>query len=424
MAAAAALIAGPPGLESPCGFSASPLDLQGPPGTFLPATHDKGEVTTDILSLLTKDLDKRIQRPSEEPDAPHTFDAPLFVCPGTSESNGYSLFSGDGLKSTRAFGLEFPYLDEFAQTPEEKATELDVGGWSCSFPPSSYTSLYRAQAPGSPLSMTWTGLKDQPLAIDDDCWTHSFEDDFQEDASHVNADIWGSASVIPYTPAGKTHSQISPLSTPCTTASDPDAFGAEVESFCLSGTPSKWHKSAKLVGMISEDGHVFTKVAGADKIRTSAFGNHQKLSSICMIYDQRLRYGGMHRYNYQILSGEIGAADGAGFVFDTQVRRSNLQRMCSIFLNNRGQICFRNQQYVEKLSSTLPRMEVGMWLHLTADLDNLYFHFMLCDYEGNVLGAADVALGPILANMNSVAKSWQSGFFCAIVTKDISVFLE
>jgi hypothetical protein len=199
-------------------------------------------------------------------------------------------------------------------------------------------------------------------------------------------------------------------------------------SLCAGAMPCRWHESAKNVGAVSADGHIFTKTAGAERLRASQSGNYHKLSSICMIYDGCLRCGGLHRYNYQILSGEIGAADGAGFVFDSKVRRSNLQRMRSVFLNNRGQICLRDHERVQKLNATLPRMEVGMWLSLMIDLENLYFHFTLYNSDGVIYGMAEIALGPLLGDLQgwqtNWGKNWQSGFFCAIVTKDISVSLD
>merc|ERR1719412_2358773 len=95
------------------------------------------------------------------------------------------------------------------------------------------------------------------------------------------------------------------------------------------------------------------------------------VSSICMVYDESLRCGGIHQYNYQILNGQVGAADGAGFVFDSKVRRNNIQRMRSVFLNQRGRICLRNNQQVTKLRAQLPPLTVGVCLTLLIDLDSM-----------------------------------------------------
>jgi|EP00427_Karlodinium_veneficum_P010293 hypothetical protein len=183
-----------------------------------------------------------------------------------------------------------------------------------------------------------------------------------------------------------------------------------------------WHESAKSVGTVSQDGHIFTKTCGGERFRTVREGLTQRLSSICMVFDRSLRCGGTHRYHYQILGGEVGPADGAGFVFDSKVRRNNIQRMRAVFLNQRGQICVRNQVQVNKLDVQLPPLQVGMWLSLCIDLDRLNFQFVVCDAHGQVSGMADVGLGKMVEGIWS-SKSLRSGFFCAVLTKDISVSL-
>lgn len=435
----------PPGLQCPPGLSAETRSagcsqtLEGPPGTFLQQgvsieaeVGDKGEVS-EILALLAKDLDKRISRPQAPPQDELLDRGATFAPPGLSQTSNYSLFSGHGLKTTRAFGLEFPMVGglEFTPTSQEEASTINVGGWDCPFPTEQYPCAWNpCMEPGlPPAPLKWTTVQEKPSQLQaDPCGRSHLKASFLKEPRAMHGGHLEYTARVCDVPAEKTQPPDSPLSTaPTTAGSEPEALSTDNESLCLSGTPCKWHKSAKLVGTVSEDGHFFTKVAGAEKIRTTGYGNYQKLSSICMIYDQRLRCGGVHRYSYHILNGEIGPADGAGFVFDSQVRRCNLQNMCSIFLNNRGQICFRNQQHVEKLSSALPRMEVGTWLNFTVDLDNLCFHFLLYDSDGTCRGAAEVSLGSLLANVNMMEKpwqSWRSGFFCAIVTKDISVFLE
>ncbi|CAE7251591.1 unnamed protein product [Symbiodinium natans] len=145
-----------------------------------------------------------------------------------------------------------------------------------------------------------------------------------------------------------------------------------------------------------------------------------ELSSICMVFDSTLRCRGVHRYQYTILSGELGAADGAGFVFDSKVRRNNIQQMRTVFLNQRGVICIRDRQNVRKLKAQLPPLEVGLCLTLTVDLDALQLHFVVSSDQG-VVGIADVCLDGLFDP--TVQANFQSGFFCAVVTKEISVSL-
>ncbi|CAE7709506.1 unnamed protein product, partial [Symbiodinium microadriaticum] len=182
----------------------------------------------------------------------------------------------------------------------------------------------------------------------------------------------------------------------------------------------RWHKSASTVGSISTDGHVFTKSASGQKVVINDRGMPMELSSICMVFDSTLRCRGVHTYQYTILSGELGAADGAGFVFDSKVRRNNIQQMRTVFLNQRGVICIRDRQNVRKLKAQLPPLEVGLCLTLTVDLNTLRLHFVVSAPEG-VVGFAEVCLDGLF-DLTAQA-NFQSGFFCAVVTKEISVSL-
>jgi len=185
----------------------------------------------------------------------------------------------------------------------------------------------------------------------------------------------------------------------------------------------RWHKSAETVGMISEDGHVFTKTAGPRRSRVSEHGATVELASICMVFDASLRCGGVHRYCYEIMDGELGAADGVGFVFDSKVRRNNIQRMRSVFLNQRGRICLRNNHQVTKLQAQLPPLRVGVCLHLLMDLDSLIARFNVSNAQGVLCGSADVSLQGLF-DPSSGALQLRSGFFCAVVTGSITIGLR
>jgi len=165
---------------------------------------------------------------------------------------------------------------------------------------------------------------------------------------------------------------------------------------------------------------VFTKSASGQKVVINDRGMPMELSSICMVFDSTLRCRGVHTYQYTILSGELGAADGAGFVFDSKVRRNNIQQMRTVFLNQRGVICIRDRQNVRKLKAQLPPLEVGLCLTLTVDLNTLRLHFVVSATEG-VVGFAEVCLDGLF-DLTAQA-NFQSGFFCAVVTKEISVSL-
>lgn len=193
-----------------------------------------------------------------------------------------------------------------------------------------------------------------------------------------------------------------------------------------SATPAvptcRWHRSAEAAGEVSGGGHVFTKMAGPRRSRISDRGAHVELASICMVFDESLRCGGIHEYSYQILDGELGPADGAGFVFDSRVRRNNIQRMRSVFLNQRGRICLRNNHQVTKLQAQLPALAVGMTLTLTIDLDSLVARFGINAGGGSYTKFADVSLRDLF-DLGVRQAQLRSGFFCAVVTGDISVSL-
>lgn len=198
----------------------------------------------------------------------------------------------------------------------------------------------------------------------------------------------------------------------------------------LSGRPAKWHRSAGAVGSVSPCGHIFTRLPESSptglKVIVDSHGAPVQLSSLCMIYDDSLRKYGSHVFTYHILSGELGPADGAGFVFDNQLRRSNIQNMSSVFLNQRGRICFRSQRQVYKLGLRLPPLEAGRLMTLMVDLDQLRMQFSVYEADGLLAGSADIGMPTMLEHLapRRGEAQLQSGFFCAVVTKGIRVSLS
>lgn len=176
----------------------------------------------------------------------------------------------------------------------------------------------------------------------------------------------------------------------------------------------RWHHSAELVGALSEDGHVFRKAAGPRQKRVRDTGVGYELATICMVFDASLRCAGRHTYRFTLLDGDLGPADGAGFVFDTRVRRRPLHQMRAVFLNQRGTVCLRKGQQVTKLPVQLPRLRQGGCLTLVVDLDRHAAHFCIASKEGSVEGSADVRLEMLLSDYPGGLL--RSGFFCAVVT--------
>mmetsp|Transcript_52260 Transcript_52260/g.167549 ORF Transcript_52260/g.167549 Transcript_52260/m.167549 type:complete len:390 (+) Transcript_52260:98-1267(+) len=184
----------------------------------------------------------------------------------------------------------------------------------------------------------------------------------------------------------------------------------------------RWHESAKTVGVVSGDGHIFTKLGSKRKVCVRNQGTPVELAAICMVFDETLRCGGLHNYNYRILDGELGSADGAGFVFDSKVRRKNIQQMRSVFLNQRGCICVRDHEHVKKVGAQLPPLMAGMSLNLRIDLDSFQLQFAVFGLDGLLSGHAEVSIGGCFGG-SCAGEPFHSGFFCAVVTKEISVAL-
>jgi len=150
-------------------------------------------------------------------------------------------------------------------------------------------------------------------------------------------------------------------------------------------------------------------------------GRTYELATICMVYDANLRTGGVHRYQYHILGGDLGPADGAGFTFDSKVRRKSIQQMRAIFLNQRGVICLRRRQNVTKLPARLPPLTVGVLLTVMVDLDTCNARFEISK-NGITIGSADVNFNGLVEDIADYG-SLRQGFFCAVVTGNISVGL-
>lgn len=184
----------------------------------------------------------------------------------------------------------------------------------------------------------------------------------------------------------------------------------------------KWHKSAETVGILSQEDHVFTKTAGPRHKRVHDSGAGYELATICMVFDASLRCCGIHSYRFCFMAGELGPADGAGFVFDTRVRRRPLGQMRAVFMNQRGFVCLRRGQNVSKLPVQLPRLDLGMYLTLSVNLDRFAARFDITDASGQVEGSADVSLEALFEDL-LWGEQMRSGFFCAVVTGNITVGL-
>jgi hypothetical protein len=160
----------------------------------------------------------------------------------------------------------------------------------------------------------------------------------------------------------------------------------------------RWHSESSTMGVLSEDGRTFTK-----------FEFDGRLS---MLTDDKVKDSGVHRYLVHIDDNteNFSAADGFGFVFGDRLPcRKNIQKIDSIFINKRGQICTRVHNLpTVKHAETAP-LDVGKFVDIVVDLDKLSIAFSVLDRDLLCLGSAAVEFGA------TTQITGKKGFFCAVV---------
>lgn len=122
------------------------------------------------------------------------------------------------------------------------------------------------------------------------------------------------------------------------------------------GVLHSFHKETRNMGTVSADFRQFTKV-----------GYEGRLS---VVSESRVHTDGVHRYLVQFCAGELSRADGVGFVFAQRLPcAKNIQRIVSIFVNQRGRICMRVFADIVRASAYVKPLECGDWVELSIDLD-------------------------------------------------------
>jgi hypothetical protein len=122
------------------------------------------------------------------------------------------------------------------------------------------------------------------------------------------------------------------------------------------GYSHTFHREVRCMGSVSEDFRRFTKE-----------GFEGRLS---VVSESRVHDGGIHRYMVQFASGNLSKADGVGFVFSpTLPCKKNIQRIVSIFINQRGRICMRVCEDILRASARVRALKCGDWVEMVMDLD-------------------------------------------------------
>lgn len=120
------------------------------------------------------------------------------------------------------------------------------------------------------------------------------------------------------------------------------------------GNLHSFHQETKDMGIVTHDFRQFTKV-----------GYEGRLS---VVSESRV-HNDATRYLVQFTAGELSRADGVGFVFSQRLPcAKNIQRIVSIFVNQRGRICMRIFADIIRASAYVKPLELGDWVEMAVDL--------------------------------------------------------
>jgi hypothetical protein len=147
-----------------------------------------------------------------------------------------------------------------------------------------------------------------------------------------------------------------------------DAFQHKGRTLALdcglpTGTLHSFHQECTHFGVASSDMRRFTK-------------DERFEGRLSILSESTVQMGGVHRYLVQFTAGEVGPADGVGFVFAHVLPCvKNIQKITSIFLNQRGRVCTRVFKEVIKESTNVQPIKIGDWVEMTIDLDTFVVTF-------------------------------------------------
>eukprot|EP00435_Cladocopium_sp_Y103_P053494 s1194_g17.t1 len=135
------------------------------------------------------------------------------------------------------------------------------------------------------------------------------------------------------------------------------------------GMLHSFHKEVRGFGLASSDLRQFTK--GQDY--------EGRLS---VISGSEVQRGGVQRYLMQFSYGELTKADGIGFVFASRVPcAKNIQKIVSVFVNQRGRICMRVFGDILKAKKHVRALQVGDWIEMVIDLESLWLNAVIWPVE-------------------------------------------
>lgn len=189
----------------------------------------------------------------------------------------------------------------------------------------------------------------------------------------------------------------------------------------------RWHEESASMGKLDEGRKEFTKIEFDGRLS--------------MVTESIVHRKGSSRYLVLINTGPISVADGFGFVFSSTLPcKKNIQKIDSVFMNQKGRICSRTGNELQILNnSSIGTVEVGSIVEILIDLDSRESFFALYSpprgldtetlsilvrdektFSNWLVGSTTVSIGHILDRMDSVKSV--AGHFCAVLkNKGITV---
>jgi hypothetical protein len=144
---------------------------------------------------------------------------------------------------------------------------------------------------------------------------------------------------------------MAPVSAQWPTSSEPVSSGPPF------GMEHSFHSEVTSFGQCSPDLRCFTK-GGDFEGRLSVLSGSQ------------VQHGGVQRYLMQFSAGQLSKADGVGFVFASRVPcAKNIQKIVSVFVNQRGRICMRVFGDILRAKKHLRTLRIGDWVEMIIDLE-------------------------------------------------------
>jgi len=148
------------------------------------------------------------------------------------------------------------------------------------------------------------------------------------------------------------------------------------------GSTHYFHEEIHRMGMASADRREYRKA-----------GFEGRLS---VLSESHLSKSGMQLYTVRFTGGEMSVADGVGYIFSARLPSTkNIQKIVSIFVNQRGRICLRVFTEVIKFYQTVKPLEIGDYIGVAIDHENCTAAFVVWPVQGGRPSVAECSLAAL-----------------------------